>query len=272
MKIVHRNGFVASKAQRRKLEALGLKIQSGPPLPGCIQPLVSFDIAESDPNWDGVQILLNKWGIAKGIERTEFTKKEFETASWLSIGAHPIGYPQPKDGEFGFRKATYDLTDFCEKCGLGKKQKSPFQMKGEPRWGRRGIMQLTWVYDQLFVTPQVWSTIFKPFDVACRPVLNRKLQELKTVVQLVVEEETHIDTTNLAYDICPSCQRKKFLPHSRGFFPTLKSKPMRNLVRTVEEFGSGAASNHGVLISQKLYRELVDKKVKGASYGAVASS
>ena len=272
MKVIHRFGFVATDLQKSKLESFGVKVPPGIVPPGGTLPLIAFDLAENHPNWDEIQNLLNKWGVSTIFMRTEFSKKETESSSWLKLYAWHHGYPQPKDDEFGYLEATYDLKNRCEKCGLGKKQKAAFQMKGEPKWGRRGMMQLTWVYDQIFVSPQVWQTVFKPHGIECRPVLNRKLQELKTVVQLVADEEVHVDTTNLTFDVCPSCQRKKYLPPSRGFFPSLKSKPDAAMVRTAEEFGSGGASNHGVLISQKIRRELVEKKVRGPWFGVVACS
>ena len=95
-----------------------------------------------------------------------------------------------------FRQASYDLGQFCERCGVGLKQTAPFQMIGEPKWGKRGILQLNWVFDQFFATPGIWASVFDPHGVASRVVTDTKGRELKTVVQLVAREEIDIATAS----------------------------------------------------------------------------
>jgi hypothetical protein len=265
MRIVHRVGLGLNPAQRRELEALGVKLPKAIPLPGCGEsPLFAFDVSEHHPNWEALRSLFQKWR-ASDITHTEFTKKEADSARWLEIGAWHHGYPQPDEGDFGYRQATYDLTDCCEECGIGMKQKAPFQMKGEPKWGRKAIMQLVWIYGELFVTPDLWTRVFKPARVECRPVLNTKGSELKTVVQLIVQSTASIVTDGLVAERCQRCGRTKYLPVTRGPFPALSDMPVGPMVRTAEYFGSGGKADQYLLMRQDLARALRAYGVRGAS-------
>lgn len=202
--------------------------------------------------------------------RTEFSKKELDSARWLAIDAWQHGYPQPEGGEFGYLQTTYDPTDWCENCGIGKKQKAPFKMRREPKWGRNALMQLIWVYDELFVTPEGWAHVFKPAGMACRPVLNTKGVELKTVVQLVVEETVGICTDGLESERCPRCHRVKYRYVTRGPFPPLRDVPVASMVRTAEYFGSGGQADQCLLVSGEIARALAAANLRGASLTPVA--
>ncbi len=273
MRFVHRIGLSATPSQLRELEGLGVAARrpTGTALPGDSLSFVAFDVDEEHPNWSKLRLLFERWKVSDFLT-TEFTKEEVEAARWLNLVPDwHHGYPQP-DEDFGYRRATYDLTDGCDACGIGMKQKAPFQMKGEPKWGRRAILQLNWVFDEYFVTPEIWSSVFKPRGIACRPVTNTKGTELKTVVQLVVEEEVGIVPDWLTSERCTKCGRVKYRPVTRGFFPALAASPTRAIVKTSEYFGSGAAAHKRVLVSHELARALVAVKVRGASYWPVQSA
>lgn len=272
MKFVHRIGFRASGTQQRELEALGVDVPAGIVLPGGGDALVAFDVDEDHPKWPILRTLFQRWK-ASDMLRTEFSKKEIDAARWLNLMSDwHSGYPQPNEGEFGYREATYNLTNYCERCGIGMKQKAAFQMKGEPKWGKRSILQLNWVFDEYFATPEVWASIFKPHGIECRPVMNTKGAELKTVVQLVTREEVGIVTDGLPAEeaACSRCGKTKYLPVTRGPFPALSTEPAYAMVKTKEYFGSGASAHKGVLISQAVARDLVASQVRGASLRPVA--
>src|SRR5262249_6290335 len=146
------------------------------------------------------------------------------------------GYPQPDEDNLGYLGATYDLTGWCDQCGIGKKQKGPFQMNAEPKWGLHGILRLIWVYDEIFVTPHAWADVFRRHDIDRRPVLRTSGRELETVVQLAVEDDVGIATDRLHVERCPKCQRVKYSPITRGPFPKLTDTPSRLAVKTREYF------------------------------------
>jgi hypothetical protein len=95
---------------------------------------------------------------------------------------------------------------------------------------------------------------------------------LKTVVQLVVEKEVGIVTGGLVSERCPKCDRVKYPPVTRGFFPAITTaRPTRAIVKTREYFGSGAAAHKRVLVSQEVARAMVTAQVRGASFWPVES-
>jgi hypothetical protein len=269
MKIMHRVAFVATQSERQGLATVGVDLTTTA-MPGTGDPFVAFDIAEDDPRWPAVVTLLKRWGRYEGQVSTVFTKKEVESASWLQIGAWHHGYPQPDEDIFGYRQATYDLLEWCETCGVGMRQNAPFQMRGEPKWGRNAIMQLLWVNGELFVKPEIWARIFKPMLIDYRPVLSTEGDALKTVVQLVVPTTANIVTNGLSTESCRSCGRLKYLPVVRGAFPPLTEKPTVQAVRTVEYFGSGAQADQLVLVSRDVARALTAGGIRGASLKPVA--
>ena len=265
MRIVHRFSLRLSPSQRSELEALDVRVPKGIILPGGGAPHVAVDVDEAHPNWPKLRALFQQWEAGDFIS-TKFSKKELAEAQRLELVPDwHHGYPQPHEDVFGYREATYELTGFCERCGIGMRQRAPFQMKAEPRWGRNGILQLHWVFDEYFVRPELWTTLFKPRGIACRPVLSMEGAELSTVVQLRIEEEAGLVTEGLAGERCPACGRMRYLPVTRGPFPALTSEPSQAMVKTREYFGSGAAAHQRVLVSQELARALVAAKVRGAS-------
>lgn len=257
MQFIHRISIASSSEIRAELARMGIVVGAS--------GLVSFELDESHESWPKLQ----HWIAARkpvDIVKTRFSKQELTGAAWLELVPDwHHGYPQPKEDVFGYREATYDLSNYCSQCGVGLKQKAPFQMKAEPKWGRNRILQLNWVFDEYFVTPEVWASIFEPRDIGCRPVLNTKGAELKSVLQLVVSDEVDINTDGLAQEKCTSCGRVKYLPITRGKFPSLTSEPTGQMVKTRQYFGSGASANKRVLISQDIAQALLAEDVRGAS-------
>ncbi|MGB5210703.1 MAG: hypothetical protein WBP60_09295 [Gammaproteobacteria bacterium] len=264
MQIIHRISIASSPDIQRELARLGISVaDSG---------FVSFDVDESNKSWPE----LEEWVArrrAVDVASTKFSKKEIADARWLELVPDwHHGYPQPDEDVFGYRQATYDLADWCDRCGVGMKQVAPFQMKGEPKWGKRSILQLNWVFDEYFVTPDAWALVFKPHGIECRPVLNTKGGELRSVVQLVAQGEVGVVTEGLATEetACSSCGRTKYLPVARGRFPALKEEPATAMVKTKESFGSGASAHKRVLVSQAVAHSLTAGKLRGASLRPVA--
>ncbi len=263
MKFIHRIGLRATASQRREMTVLGMKLPVEIALLGG-DPLLAFDVDEDHPNWPKLAFLFQSWQ-ASDFLRTEFSAEEIDTARWLEIAAWHHGCPQPDESTFGFLRVTYDLADWCEKCGIGKKQKAPFQMRCEPKWGPNGILQMIWVYDELFVMPEVWSSIFRPRGIGCRAVLDRAEAELKTVVQLTIDDTVSIVTNALSSTQCPTCGRVKYVLPTRGAFPMLTDVPSAVLVKTSEYFGSGPQADRRILASQEIAHAFTAGTIRGAS-------
>jgi hypothetical protein len=132
--------------------------------------------------------------------------------------------------------------------------------------GRRSAMQLNWVFDEYFVKPDVWETVFRPAGIACRPVLKGRTERaLETVVQLSMADETPIETEGLAYEDCPVCGRRKFGRVTRGPSPA----PLATqgaMFRSREPFGSGAAADRLVFVAQPLFGAIEAAKLLGVEF------
>lgn len=269
MQIVHRISINSTPEIRRELAGLGIIVGRGD---DTSSNTVTFEISEANETWPAVQAWAQRCG-ALDFASTTFSTAEVDAAEWLELQSEWYhGYPQPKELDYGYLQATYDLSEYCERCGIGLKQEAPFQMKGEPKWGRKSILQLNWVFDEYFVTPEVWEAVFKPHSIDCRPVLNTKGTELKTVVQLLVRDEVDVVTNGLAVEeaVCLRCSRTKYLPIARGTFPALIDEPFTAMVKTRQFFGSGASAHRGVLIAQRVVRALTTHKVRGVSFRPTA--
>ena len=256
-------------ARRKELESLGLKVPDGTAMPGGGDPLVSFEVDEDHPNWLALRSLFQQWE-ASDFATTIFSKQEISQARWLELVPDwHHGYPQPDEKNFGYRGVTYEISDYCKTCGIGLKQKAPFRMKGEPKWGRNGVLQLNWVFDEYFATPEVWNTVFKPHGIVCSPVLNLEGKELNTVVQVVAKEQVGVTTETLRSEKCVQCGRVKYLPVQQGPFPTLGGEPEGEMAVTKEYFGSGSAAHKRTIISGKLADGLIKAKGRGISFRPV---
>lgn len=267
MQVVHRISIASAPEIRTELAAFGIVVGAS--------GLVSFQVDEANEAWPRVRDWIARRRAAD-VVTTSFSKRELAEARWLALVPDwHHGYPQPNELDFGYRQATFDLTNYCDRCGIGMKQTAPFQMKGEPKWGKRHILQLNWVFDEFFVNVDAWKSVFEPHGVGCRPVLSTAGPELRTVVQLVAPEEAGIVTDGLDAEepACSKCGRTKYLPVTRGHFPALTSAPSdAAMVKTREYFGSGASAHRRVLVAEQLRRDLTDAKLQGVSFWPVAQA
>lgn len=265
MKIQHRVSLNSTPRVGAALAELGIVTSSENEL---ASRMITFIVDEDQPNWPRIAQLIDRTG-ALDVVTTKFTRKEIDQAAHVQL--EPTwhhGYPQP-ERDFGYLSTTYDLSDYCAACGIGARQKSSFQMKGEPKWGRKSILQLNWVFDEFFVTPELWHAVFEPVGVECLPVLGKNGGELNTVVQLVVTDEVEVEVSGLPAENCSTCGRVKYPPMSRGFFPAVMGEPT-SLARTSQYFGSGASAFRPVLARQEIARALSEGKVQGVSVRPVA--
>lgn len=223
----------------------------------------TFVVTESDRRWPEFQQWLASRHLTS-IVSTQFDPSEIARAEWADLTPDwHNGYPHPKDG---YETTTYDCTDYCEQCGIGAVQRTPFRLRGEPKWGRRSIFQLNWVFDEYFVKPTLWEMILKPLGVECRSVLNAKGKELGTVVQVVVRQEVEINHEGLSPTRCSLCGRMKYPSPRRGYFPALTKYPPGNIAKTREYFGSGASAYQSIVVSQAVISAFTSHGVRGASF------
>jgi hypothetical protein len=264
MRITHRISLICTRQIRRELAAMGIDVSAEHD-----RLLLTFEVDESFAEWTALSKWIRKWD-AVDVIYTEFSDDEVVAARWLGLSStSQSGYPQPRDSDFGYLEVSYDLTDYCEACGVGLKQKAALRMKAEPRWGRREMMQLNWIMGEYFVKPDIWARVFKPRGIECRAVANSRGVELKTVVQLVVNEEVGVRTKGLSGDRCRKCRRTKFSYPKSGPFPSLEAEPSGPIARTKQYFGSGGAADQWILVSRDLAGDMRAEAIRGVSFHPV---
>jgi hypothetical protein len=268
MRFRHRIAFRASPQDCRELASLGVHVDAREE--NMMVAVVELD--EDDPRWNAVSRWVEHRRPPPGhMVTTVFSPEEIAAASWLVIRAqsHSL-YPQPED-DLGYLNVTYDLSKYCGQCGIGAVQKAPFRLRAEPRWGRRGIMQLNWVFDEFFVGPAVAESVFERFGVATLPVLNAKGVELRTIRQLdLSREEVDIDARKLVPTTCAQCGCDKYAAWVRGYFPSMTCTPAGPVCRTAQHFGSGGQAFREVLISSDVAQALADARARGIKLRPVA--
>lgn len=257
MRVVHRISVTPSEAAL--LSEMTAQVATAGPV------LVSFEVDETDPSW----VIVEPWvreHKAIDVATTQFDTGELDAASWLELVADwHHGYPQPEK-DFGYLRLTFDGGS-CHACGIGRQQVGSVQLRSEPKWGRRNILQLNWLFDEFFVTPGLWSAGFEHLGVTARSVVDTKGKVLRTVVQLVVDAEVDVETNGLTRQICEVCGQAKYSAPSRGFSPEPRHLSVAApMARSRQWFGSGANAYREVCISKELRRALVASGINGASF------
>jgi hypothetical protein len=243
-----------NKSQQSALASLGFNIETG------------YNRIDIEKNLENLAILnlIDSWGIQKFVGTT-FEKSETENAALLVyVGVWENGYPMP-DSDGVFKSLTYDLTEYCPECGIGKKQKSPFRLKRSPKWGSKLMFELNWIYDEVFVEKAFYEKVFKKFGLDYDKVLLVSNDSvIDNTIQLKIPfTNAKLNLENHPFEICGKCKRKKFNPQIEGFFPsfeeTLRIQP---IFKSHEFFGTGAEAHNKIFIARDLYKELKGFKLK----------
>ncbi len=222
-----------------------------------------YYVSETSPHWEKLNALVRNYNPTEFVF-TKYTEKERRSAKYLCMNAllH-TGYPQPEDD---YLELTYDVTESCSWCKMGRRQKAPFRFKGEPPWGKRSIIGLYWEYGEFFVKPDFWEQYLEPLGIAVRPVIrNRTGKSLETVVQLDVPERTPLQMNREPESTCGVCNRERYHYKSLGYMP----KPAdidAHIFKSEQYFGSGGSSNQQVMVSQEFYRVFKLSGAKGVSF------
>jgi hypothetical protein len=228
--------------------------------------VATIDLAEDDPRWRSIELLL---GGRKTIDcvASTFSPADLNAAKFLRIVAKSGGYPQPEEKN-GYLSASYDLTEYCPHCGIGKKQVEPLRLKGPPALTDNSILQLNWIFDEFFVSRTTWEEVFKPLGIGMRPaVLHRTGAEITSVVQLDAPDVCDLAIDKTIYAECHFCGRKKYSPVFRGFLP-VPIGPNAAIVKSSQSFGSGALAFKLVLVSGAVYKKFKEVSLKGAKFWA----
>lgn len=233
----------------------------------------SLTLAEDDPDlprWLAFSATREDVTVQHG---TRFEDAELDEADYLEFAVDwHNGYPQPESA-FGYLDATFDLSDYCQSCGIGKVQSGPYRLRGEPRWGTRHMMAINWDFDAVFCRPEVWRAVFAPLGIDTWSVLHHRTSEpLETVVQLRLEtsERASLDVAFDESETCVSCHRVKYSPQRLGFFAPLLGAEDRPMFLASEWFGSGGEARHPVIASQAVRQAMLTASLKPLFFSPLA--
>jgi hypothetical protein len=264
MEIFHHFGIrIASEAEAQVFSSIGIHLEHGPKnLPGS--HIASFEISEDAPQWIEAKLLAERVKITEFV-RTEFSESELGVADDLCmLASSHRGYPEPSD-KLGYLKATYDLSDFCAKCGIGARQIRPFRLKSAPNL-RLAVLQLNWVFDEFFVDRDVWARTFEPFGIGYLPVLAHKTgSELASIVQLQILQQADLEMDEASNILCSNCGRGKTPLSLKGFAPAPTSVPAP-IFRSTQYFGSDAGAFNRVFVSAALFKEIRRTNLRGVEF------
>ncbi|WP_020614476.1 hypothetical protein [Sediminispirochaeta bajacaliforniensis] len=262
MNIIHRISFRTDSPAAKFFEAEGFKIK-----PGIIN---GYDIGENDPKWPRIQEAVTRYEIMDFQYKTDFTKKEIDGAEFLVLSPKTLfEYPQPSD-DFGYKETTYKPGVGCRKCSVGLEQQKPFSIKKAPKWGKRNILQLNWVFGEYFVSKELKEKLEgKIPGVHFLEVLKYpKGMPLDDIFQMVVEKRVALALPeNAAFQICDVCKGKKYVPGilARGFQPAPVEKDFA-IAQSQEFFGDGGTAFRITIVSKAVYQLLLEVGIKGVDF------
>jgi hypothetical protein len=230
----------------------------------------AFTMYADDPRWHRMQGLFQECN-ATIRQIYEYSKQELDESPYLDLrSGKEGGYPHPRKND-DWRRATYDLSQYCPACGSHAHQIQPFRMIGEPEFGESDVVSLGWVYDQLFVRKAIWNQVFQPFGIESLPVISHKTGlPLETVVQLCISEVSSVPLDvqdKWESSTCATCGQKKNCGSPQTpFFPPFAGHPEGRLFKTQELFGAGLISARAIVCSNDLYRAMVSAGVRGFQF------
>lgn len=226
-----------------------------------------IEVEENTKNKEALK-LIDSWGLRKAVG-TIYDKKDFAKSSlFVYVGVWENGYPMP-DNNNGYKELTYDLSNYCTVCGVGKLQKAPFRIRKEPKWGSKMMFELNWVYDEIFVRKELYESVFKKMGLEFYPVLlHKKETVIGNTVQLKIPMiNTALFLNKQPFEICSACSRKKYSPQIKGFFPGfVKPVPELPIFKSPEYFGSGAEAHNKIFITKALRQQLTALKINPKLY------
>lgn len=197
---------------------------------------------------------------------------------WYHLHAGQFGYPQPTDT---YREVTYDPSAGCPTCEIGKAQHAPFRFIKEPKLSNKAFTGLNWVFDEVFVTDTMRSSLEKEGlsgATYSRPVTHRTGKAFKhwsqmhvdTILQeIVIPDGLTIErceapselrplfpgATRSRLETGPFCGTEKFnWPRSHGLPFRLRESVLDgapDLVRSSEWFGSGGSGGRAIFASER---------------------
>ena len=214
----------------------------------------------------------------------EYEKNDFQNADWFIMSTGQYQYPQPEDN---YLDLTFDTSNHCEICGIGKIQNNPFRLKNLPKQRRNQLWGLHWEFESLFIRNEAKRIIEKekingiefsktvlhkknvPIDDFYQLHINKTLRSgfknynSKMITCKLNNEEQCNNDNKLEY-----CGKIKYHhPIAGGYlFQREIFKEKFDLALTYEYFGSGGNANR-LIVCSKNFKNIIEKnKLNGLEF------
>ena len=252
---LHKISFDWKQSQIAILNQYGIKVESGYDSFWLEENKIYFKLKPYFENWKVSETVISKFSS----EEENNAKRLILLSPWAN------GYPMP-DLDFGFRRTTYDDSDFCSNCGVGLIQKEPFKLKANPNWGsKKKMFSLNWIFDELFVKNIFYEDLFNKYGIAKEKVLLFNEESvINDTVQLIIPiTEISLNLEEYYYEICKICSRKRYDLITKGFFPGFNGDVNNlHLLKSKEWFGTGSNARKYIFISAELRQKILDSKMR----------
>jgi hypothetical protein len=245
-----------------------------------------FYIYEDMPFFDKIRAELKSLEILSMVY-TDWSKADMENAEWYQVYTGAYQYPLPDD-DSGYLERTFDLTNHCPYCGIGKVQNNPFRLKHEPKQKNNQFWGLFWEQDAIFVREET-KNILQRENIKgihfIQPVLHKSNKPIERFYQLIIENtlDKGLDKSNVKEIVCQwreendwgkdmkrevtqdYCGRVKYVfPKDDGcIFDRNLFDPKVDFYQTAEYFGDGGSALKINIISKKVYEIIQKNKLKG---------
>lgn len=250
---------------------------------------LEFFIYEDNPRFQELKKAIQAFDIIAQVG-TIYDKADEAQANWFIVSTGQYQYPQPEDG---YKEATFDLSHYCNICGIGKVQNAPYRLKSEPKQQNSQFWGLHWEYEPIFVRQEAKNILEQEQIQGVRfsqPVLHRKNIPVQGIYQLHMDmtlnpgfnpyntnritcKINNEENCNLNSDT-KCCGRIKFHHPRRGgyLFEAATFSANKDIALSHEYFGSGASANRLVIVSKR-FKEIMDKyKLKGLEFVPIVHS
>jgi hypothetical protein len=240
---------------------------------------IEFIVSENDELFRLSQSLIPKYKVSEQI-RVHFDQQDFETSEWFYIMAGEYQYPMGENVDLDYTEVTYDLSNYCDKCGMGKTQNNPFRLKRDFKQRTNQFLGLHYVFGTIFVRPPAKEILNKEGFIGIdyvHPLFVGSKEPIKTVYQMKVDTTLPPGLVQAwhnggkGYAECPFCQSKKSLYPQRDAIRFNKSifSNSPDIVQSHEHFGSGSSANRLTLVSKRFYNIVEKYKLKGLTFTPV---
>lgn len=231
--------------------------------------MVVFEISDRHPHYLEVANFVKKVS-ASDFYDTECLDKDIVSSEWLlALPRNEIAYPQPQS-DFHTKQGTYKF--ICSECKIFT-QVAPFMISKELDLHGLDFFSLIWTA-QLFTSDSIIRILnqngitgYEPREV----LINKTGEPSKVLKQLFIHSVARPGIFNIfEKDIktCKECGTAKIQHQSSG---TIKFKKdtfnkKLDLQHTHEWFGSGWVTYHGIVVSNKFARLVIQQKLKGLKF------